>query len=63
MIYPGGTKKIVAIIRPVSAFVKRVFLEIRKGSRIIWTWIRSCYGGGFWDNAKPWLNDDYWKDG
>ena len=62
MIYVGGNKKVVAIEKPLSAFMKRVFLEIRKGVRIIWTAIKSCYGGGVWDEGKPWIDNDTWKN-
>lgn len=23
---------------------------------------RSCFGAGFWDNQKPYLNDEPWKN-
>lgn len=62
MIYYEGTKSVVAIEKRPTAFVRRVFLEVRKGSRIIWTGIRSCFGAGFWVNEKPWLNDEGWKN-
>lgn len=62
MIYYQGTKPVVAIEKRTTAFVRRVFLEIRKGSRIVWTGIRSCFGAGFWVNDKPWLNIEGWKN-
>lgn len=62
MIFVKGKKPVVAINKPLNAFSRRVFLEIRSGSRIIWTGARSCYGSGAWDNDKPWLNDDGWRN-
>lgn len=62
MIYYEGTKPVVAIEKRTSAFTRRVFLEIRKGARIVWTGIRSCFGAGFWVGDKPWLNTEGWKN-
>ena len=62
MIYHNGKKPVVAIFQPLDAFSRRVFLEIRKGSRVIWTGVRSCFGGGSWINEKPWFNEDGWKN-
>lgn len=31
--------------------------------RWIWVNIRSCFGGGYWDNDQPWDNDDGWDNG
>lgn len=62
MIYFDDKKSIVAISKYLDAFSKRVLLEIRKGSRIIWTSVRSCFGGGSWDNDRPWIDEDGWKD-
>ena len=62
MIYVKGKNPVIAMETPLNAFAKRVFLEVHKGSRIIWTGARSCYGSGAWDNIKPWLNDDGWKN-
>jgi hypothetical protein len=33
-----------------------------KGLHLIWQGIRSCFGSGGWLNAKPWLNDEIWKN-
>ena len=62
MIFVKGNHSVIAIEKPLNAFSRRVFLEIKKGSRIIWMGARSCYGSGAWDNAKPWLNDDGWRN-
>lgn len=28
----------------------------------IWQFIKSCFGRGFWYNAKSWSNKDFWKN-
>ena len=33
-----------------------------KGVHLIWQGIRSCFGGGFWINDKPWLDEEGWKN-
>ena len=40
----------------------QIVQEIYKGSRLVWTAIRSCFGAGLWVNAKPWPNDEAWKN-
>lgn len=35
---------------------------VYKGARLVWQAIRSCFGGGYWDDNKPWLDDEGWKD-
>ena len=39
--------------------------NIYKGSRLIWTAVKeafSAFGAGFWQNDKPWDNNDAWKN-
>lgn len=42
---------------------KKATTAIYKGLRIIWQSIRSCFGGGYWNNDQPWNNDDSWNNG
>lgn len=35
---------------------------VYKGSVLIWQAIRSCFGLGYWDDDKPWLDEDAWQD-
>lgn len=35
---------------------------IYKGTKLVWQAIRSCFGGGFWINSKPWINTESWKN-
>lgn len=36
--------------------------EVRKGARLVWAAVRSCYGKGYWINSAPWSNTDSWKN-
>lgn len=39
-----------------------VVSEVRQGSRLVWQSVRSCFGSGAWQNDKPWMNDEGWKN-
>lgn len=39
-----------------------IITAVYKGSKLVWQAIRSCFGSGFWVNAKPWLNNEGWKN-
>lgn len=39
-----------------------VILYVRKGARLLWQAIRSCFGSGQWVNEKPWRNDEPWRN-
>jgi hypothetical protein len=28
--------------------------------RVVWMYIQSCFGRGYWINDKPWSNTDGW---
>lgn len=62
MIYYDNGKGIASITQYLNAFSKRTWLEVRKGSELIWARVRSCFGAGFWLNDKPWLNNESWKN-
>lgn len=32
------------------------------GLQIVWEWIKSCFGKGYWINDNIWLNEDSWKN-
>lgn len=32
------------------------------GEILVWEAVNSCFGAGFWNNAKPWSNIDAWKN-
>ena len=41
---------------------KKAVNAVYKGSVLIWQAIRSCFGLGYWDDDKPWLDEDAWQD-
>lgn len=39
--------------------------NVYKGANLIWTTIKealSAFGAGFWQNDKPWDNNDSWRN-
>lgn len=32
------------------------------GLRLVWQYIKSCFGRGYWINDKPWSDRDAWAD-
>lgn len=40
----------------------KVITAIASGANIMWQAVRSCFGAGFWNNEKPWLNDEAWRN-
>lgn len=42
-------------------FNGKAILEIRKGTRLVWQAIRSCFGSGRWMGSRPWIGTDKWK--
>ena len=39
-------------------YVEKAYLN----GELIYIGVRSCYGSGAWINAKPYLNNDAWKN-
>ena len=39
-----------------------VIAIVYHNGKIVWQGIRSCFGGGLWQNDKPWLEDEAWKN-
>ena len=39
----------------------RLIAEIRLGTQLVYTAIRSCFGSGRWIREKPWLGSEPWK--
>lgn len=42
-------------------FNGRAIAEIRRGTRLVWQAIRSCFGSGHWIGSRPWIGTDKWK--
>ncbi len=43
-------------------FNGKAILEIRKGTRLVWQAIMSCFGSGMWLDDRKWVNQDGWKN-
>lgn len=39
----------------------RFISVVRKGLRLVWMAVRSCFGSGIWVSEKPWLGNEEWK--
>lgn len=39
---------------------KKALGAVYSGTRLVWEAISSCFGAGYWNNDKPWSNDDAW---
>lgn len=35
---------------------------VYKGAILIWRFIKSCFGNGYWVNEMQWSNEDVWKN-
>lgn len=46
----------------LAYYGRKAITAIYKGLKLIWQSISSCFGGGYWDNNKPWNNDDGWRN-
>ena len=42
---------------------KKAVEAVYYGAALIWEAISSCFGAGYWDNDKPWSNEDGWNNG
>ena len=50
--------------KEVSAiyFGQKAIQAVYKGAVLVWQAIRSCFGSGWWDNEKPWIDEDAWDN-
>lgn len=39
----------------------RIAVEVRRGLLLVWQYIRSCFGAGYWRDEKPWVDSDGWN--
>lgn len=42
---------------------RRAVSAVYYGARLVWEAISSCFGAGYWDNDRPWSDDDAWNNG
>ena len=50
-------KQVIAIYKG-----KRHLAAVYQGTKLIWQYIRSCFGRGYWINEKPWSQTDGWAN-
>lgn len=50
--------------KPVNAIYKgrRTIQAVYQGAKLIWQYIKSCFGRGYWINDKQWSNVDAWAN-
>ena len=41
---------------------KDVVTAVYRGLRLIWQYIKSCFGRGYWINDKTWSETDGWAN-
>ena len=56
MIIEGG--HVITSVR----FLSLAITKIKKGTKLIWSLITSCFGSGIWSDINNWVDSDYWKD-
>lgn len=63
MIYKGGIEQ-TGLKTPKNERLNRglTIQAIYHNGIILYQAIRSCFGSGVWANAKPWLNDEAYKN-
>ena len=50
-------RRVVTIIKK-----NKYIASVYHGTRLVWQYIRSCFGRGYWINEKPWSDTDGWKN-
>ena len=41
----------------------KIVVSVYRGIKALWFNLKSCFGGGDWNNDQPWDNDDGWSNG
>lgn len=41
---------------------KQVVQAVYQGLKLIWQYIKSCFGRGYWINDKAWSDSDGWAN-
>lgn len=57
----GNLKRVTAIYKGTSEGPK-VVSAVYKGLYLLWQFIKSCFGRGYWINDKMWSDQDGWKN-
>jgi len=40
----------------------KVVAAVYQGLKLLWQYIKSCFGRGYWINDKMWSNSDAWAN-
>ena len=41
---------------------RKTISAVYQGAKLIWQYIKSCYGRGYWLNNKSWSDKDGWAN-
>ena len=57
----GSTKQVTAIYKG-SIEGPKVISAVYQGFKLLWQYIKSCFGRGYWINDKMWSERDGWAN-
>ena len=55
----NSLRQVIAIYKGISSGPKTIS-AVYQGLILLWGYIKSCYGRGYWINDKMWSNTDAW---
>jgi hypothetical protein len=55
------TKQVTSIYKG-SVDGPKVITAVYQGLKLLWQYIKSCFGRGYWINDKMWSNRDGWAN-
>lgn len=61
----GSNKQVSGIYHKIKGGSLIIVKSVYNGAKLVWTVIKealSAFGAGFWQNDKPWSNEDSWKN-
>ncbi len=50
--------------KPINTIYKgnKTIQAVYQGLKLVWQYIRSCFGRGYWINEKQWSQTDAWAN-
>lgn len=45
-----------------NPFTPKIIAAVYKGAKLLWQYIKSCFGRGYWINDKMWSDKDAWAN-
>ena len=55
-------KQVISIYKGIDSRSYRTIASVYEGLKLIWQYIKSCYGRGYWITDKMWSNTDAWQN-